>query len=74
VRANSTAAFTPGSLGWRFVEIYVVKRRAAASLAAALEKLSVHVDNISCSGLLVKVVHVLGAYEEAILQGVFKFG
>jgi hypothetical protein len=74
VRANLTAAFAPGNLGWRLVETRVVKRRAAASVATALEKLSVHVGDISRTCLLVKVVHVLGADEKAILQRVFKFG
>jgi hypothetical protein len=33
MRANLTAAFAPGNLGWRLVETRVVKRRAAASPA-----------------------------------------
>jgi len=73
VRANLAAAFTPANIGRRLVEIRVVKRRAAASVAAALEKLSVHVDNFSRTCLLVQAVHVLGAGEKALLQGVFKF-
>jgi hypothetical protein len=43
VRANPTAAFTAGKFGWRLVEIRVVKWSAIASVATALEKLSVHV-------------------------------
>ena len=39
----------------------------------ALEKLSVHVDNSPRTRLLVKAVNILGADEEAILQGVFNF-
>ena len=73
MRANLAAAFTPGDFGWRLVEIRVVKRRAAASVAAALEKLSVHVNNLPRTCLLVEAVHVLGAGEKALLQGVFKF-
>jgi hypothetical protein len=73
VRANLAAAFTPGDFGWRLVEIRVVKRRAAASVAAALEKLSVHVNNFPRTCLLVEAVHVLGTDEKALLQGVFKF-
>jgi hypothetical protein len=41
------------------VEICVVKWRAVAPVATALEKLSVHVDNFLRTRLLVKVVHVL---------------
>jgi hypothetical protein len=72
VRANLAAAFTPGDFGWRLVEIRVVKRRAAASVAAALEKLSVHVNNFPRTRLFVEAVHVLGTDEKALLQGVFK--
>src|ERR1019366_1498825 len=43
VWTNPTAALTPGYLGWRLVEVRVVKGRAAASVATTLEKLSVHV-------------------------------
>jgi hypothetical protein len=73
VRAYPTAAVASGNLGGRPIEIRVVKRSVAASVATALEKLSVHVDNVSRTRLLVKVVHVLGADEKAILQRVFKF-
>jgi hypothetical protein len=73
VRANPTAAFAPGDFGWRIVEICVVKWRAVATVATALEKLTVHVDNFPRTRLLVKAVYVLGADKEAILQGVFKF-
>jgi hypothetical protein len=74
VRANPAAAFASGNLGWRLVEIRVVKGSAAASVATALEKFSVHVDNVPRTRLLVKVVHVLGADEETVLQSVFKIG
>jgi hypothetical protein len=73
VRANPTAAFAPRNFGWRLVEIRVVKWSAAACVAAALEKLSMHVDNVSRPRLLVKVVHVLGTDEKEVLQRVFKF-
>jgi len=56
------------------VEICVVKWRAVAPVATALEKLSVHVDNISCSSQFVEAVHVLGADEKAFLQRLFKLG
>jgi hypothetical protein len=72
VGANPTAASASGDFGGRIVEIRVVKWRVAASVATALEKLSVHVDNVPRTCLLVKVVHVLGANKEAILQRVFK--
>jgi hypothetical protein len=61
VWTNPTAAFAPGNFGRRFVEICVDERRDVASIAAALEQLSVHVNDVSCTCLLVKVVHVLGA-------------
>jgi len=73
VRANPAAALAAGDFGWWLVEIRVVKRRAAASAATALEQLSVHVNDVSRACLLVKVVHVLGAGEKALLQRVFKF-
>ena len=73
VRANPPAASAPGNFGWRLVNVRVVKRRAVASVATAHEKLSVHVDDLSRTGLLVKVVHVLIADKKALLQGVFKF-
>jgi len=74
VGTNPTAASAPGDFGRRRVEIRVVKCRAAASIATALEKLSVHVNDVFRTRLLVKSVHVLGADEKAILQRVFKFG
>ncbi len=72
VRANPTAAFASWDFGWRFVEIGVGKWSAAASVAAALEKLPVHVDDVSQTCLLVKAVDVLGADEKAILHSVLK--
>jgi hypothetical protein len=74
VRANPTAAFAPGHFGWRIVEIRVVKWNVAATVATALEKLSVRVDNFPRTRLLVKAVHVLGADEKAFLQRLFKLG
>jgi hypothetical protein len=74
VRSNPTTALASRNLGWRFVEIRVGKWRAAASIATTLEKLAVHVDNVFCSCLFVKVIHVLGADEQVVLQRVLKFG
>jgi hypothetical protein len=74
VRANPTAAFAPRNCGWRLIEIGVVKRTAAARVTPALEKLSVHMDNVPRTRLLVKVVHVLGADEETVLESVFQSG
>jgi hypothetical protein len=71
---DPTAAFAPGYLGWRLVEIRVVKRRAAESITTALEEFSVHVDDVSRPRLLVKAVHVLRADEKTVLQRVLKFG
>jgi hypothetical protein len=67
MRTNPTAAFAPRDLGWRFVKTRIFKWSTAASVAAALEKLSVHVDDISRTRLLVKAVHVLSADEETFL-------
>jgi len=58
--------------GGRLVEIRVVKRSAAASVATALEKLSVRVDDVPRTRLLVEAVHILRADEKALLQRVFK--
>jgi hypothetical protein len=43
VRVNSTAAFATGHFCWRIVEVPVVKWSAGATVATALEELSVHV-------------------------------
>jgi hypothetical protein len=59
VEAFPTAAFAPGQFGWQIVAILAVKWRAG---------------NFLGTRLLVKVVHVLGTTEEAILEAVFKFG
>jgi len=74
VRAYPTAALAAGNLGGRLVETRVGKRSTAASVTAALEKLSVHVDDVLRTRLLVQAVHVLRADEQAVLQRVFKFG
>jgi hypothetical protein len=74
VRANPSAAFAPGDFSGWIVEICVVKRTAAARVAAAFEEFSVHVDNISRSSQFVEVVHVLGTNEKPILQQASKLG
>jgi hypothetical protein len=74
VRANPTAAFAPRNLRWRLAEVRVVKGRAAATVAAAFEEFSVHVDNSPRTRLLVKGVYVLSTNEKPILQQVFKLG
>jgi hypothetical protein len=52
VRPNPTAALTSGMLGWWIVSARVAKWRSAACVAAALEKLAVHVDDAFRFGLL----------------------
>jgi hypothetical protein len=69
VRANPASAFAPGKLGWRLMEICVLKWQAVARIAAVLEKLAMHVDDASCTCLLVQVVHILGTKEQALPQG-----
>jgi len=67
VRANPTATLAPGKLRWRIVGGRVVKWRSVASIAAAFEQFAVHVDDAHRPCLLVQVVYVLGAEEQAIL-------
>jgi hypothetical protein len=74
VGANLTTTFASWYLRWRLPEIRVVKWRAAARVATTLEKLSVHVGDVSRTSLLVKAIYVLGADEKAFLQHVFKSG
>ena len=74
MRTNPIPAFAARDFGWRLVKIRIFKWSTAASVAAAFKKFSVHMDDISRARLLVKVVHVLGTDEKAILQRVFKFG
>jgi len=74
VRTNPAAAFAPGNLGGRVERVRVIEGRAAASVAAALEKLAVHVNNTARTGLLVEAVHVLRAEKQAILQVAFELG
>jgi hypothetical protein len=72
MRSNPAAAVAARKLGWRIIGVCVVKGRSAAPLAAAPEEFPVHVDNALRSRLLVKVVHVLGAEEQALLQLLFE--
>jgi len=67
VRSNSTSAVAAGKLGWKIVGGRVVKWCSGASIAAALKQFAVHVDDAHRPCLLVQVVHVLGAEEQAIL-------
>jgi hypothetical protein len=67
VRANPAAAVASGNLRWRIVGGRVVKWRSGASIAAAFEKLPVHMDDANRPSLLMKVIHVLRAEEQAIL-------
>jgi hypothetical protein len=72
VRTNSSAALTPGYLGWRIVGVRVAEGCAAARVAATLKEFPVHVDDALRSSLLVKVIHILGAKEEAFTQLMFE--
>lgn len=72
VWANPTAAFAPGKLDWRIVGVGVTKWRSAAPIATALEEFAVHMDDALRPCLLVKIVHILGAEEQTILQLLFK--
>ncbi len=74
VRANPSAAVATRKLGWESIGVCVAERRSVAGVAAALEKLAVHVDDALRSCLLVQVVNILGADEKAVLQQVFKLG
>jgi hypothetical protein len=67
VRANPSPAVAPGKLGWRIVGVGVAERRSGATIAAAFEEFAVHVDDIPRPCLLVQVIHVLRAEEQAIL-------
>ena len=73
VRANPTAAVAPAKLGWRIVGVRVEERRSAACVTAAFEQFAVHVNDALRPGLLVQVVHVLGAEEYAIFQLLLQF-
>jgi len=74
MRANPAAAIAPGKFGWRIVGVRVTKRRSAASVTAALEEFPMHVNSALRSSLLVKVIHVLRAEEEAFPQLLFESG
>jgi hypothetical protein len=68
VRAKATSAVAPGKVGWWIVGAYVEERRSVASIAAALEKFPVHVDDAQRSCLLMQVIHVLSAEEQTVLN------
>src|ERR1039458_3540204 len=74
VRSNATSAVAPGNLGGWFVDIGVAERGSAACVATAFEEFAVHVDDALRSSLLVKVIHILGAEEQAVTQGAFELG
>jgi hypothetical protein len=68
MRAYPAAAFAPGKIGCKVIGTRIVKWRSSARIAAALKKLAVHVDDILRTCLLVQVVYILRAEEEAISQ------
>jgi hypothetical protein len=68
VWTNPAAALALGKLCRGIVGVCVAERQSAARVAAALEKLAVHVDDALRACLLVQIVYILGAEEEAISQ------
>ena len=64
--ANPTAAFAPGNFHGRIVGARVVKWRSGASIAAAFEKLAVHVNQLSGAGMLVQAIHILRAKKQPV--------
>jgi hypothetical protein len=68
MRAYPAAAFAPGKVGCRVIDARIAKWRSSAPIAAALKKLAVHVDDIHRPCLLVQVVYILRAEEEAISE------
>ena len=74
VRPNLAAAFALRNRRRRLAGFRVVEGRTIASVAAALEEFAVHVDHAPRSGLLVKIVDVLRAEKESVLQAAFEPG
>ena len=74
VRADFASALAARYLRWGFVAGVIGERRPPASVAAALEKLAVHVKNVARSRLFVEVVDVLGAEEQAVRQPLLQIG
>ncbi len=72
VGANAAAASAARESRGRFVEIGVVKWRFVARIAAAFEEFAMHMKNALGARLLVKIVDILGAEEEAIVKFAFK--
>ena len=61
VGTNATAACAARKPGRRLINIVVFKWRPATGVAAALEKLAMHVNDMLRSRLFVQMVYVLGA-------------
>ena len=70
----SPAAVAAGNFGRRLIRARVLKRPTAAGIAAAFEKLSVHVDYFSGTCTFVQVIDILSAYEQTITKSLFEFG
>jgi hypothetical protein len=68
MRTYPAAAFAAGKVACGVIDTCIVKWRSSARIAAALKKLAVHVDDILRTCLLVQVVYILRAEEEAISQ------
>ncbi len=74
VWANAAAAVAAGKLGGRIVGARVREGRFLARVAAALEKLAVHVDDADRSGLFVEIIDILRAEVEAVAEAAFERG
>lgn len=69
VRTNLSATFATWESGGRLVvELSVFKGRAGTGIAAGFEEFAVHVNHAGGTAALVKVVDILGAKEQAVLQ------
>lgn len=61
-----TAAGAARDFARRFVQGGVVKRRTVTGIATAFEEFTVHVNDAPGASLLVEIVDILSAQEEAI--------
>ena len=72
VRANFASAGAERKFAWGFVELYVFERQAGAGVAAALEEFAVHVNYALGTSLLMEIVDVLRAQEQATGEGILE--
>src|ERR1019366_2930295 len=74
VRTNSASALAARNLRRRLVTGVIGERRPPAGVAAALEKLPVHWQNVGASGWFLKVSQFLRAEEQAVREPALQFG